>query len=147
MNKQINFGDIIFLLNTRIRMIWDLLTLNADPDFFLDATLADMDFIDAALGKILQELGENTRLLDRNGHFRNLQETERQFAAVLRKLAEGSGAMSPSAYPELKTKVDSIRDRSLERQKIIEQSFTFGEALCPESVVSSEELNELLRDI
>jgi hypothetical protein len=146
MNKQINFGDIIFILTTRIRMIRDMLILDADPDFFLDTTLADVDFIDAALGRILQELGENTRLIDRNEQFHNLQETERQFTGVLRDLTGESRAMSVSPYPALREKVDSIRDHSLERQRIVEGSFNVDDPLPSESVVSSDELNELLRD-
>jgi hypothetical protein len=146
MNKQINFGDIIFILTTRIRMIRDLLILDADPDFFLDTTLAEVEFIDAALGRILRELGENTRLIDRNEQFHNLQETERQFARVLRDLAVGSGAMSVSSYPALRERVELIHDNSLERQKIVEESFSVDEPPLSESVVSSDELNELLRD-
>jgi hypothetical protein len=146
MSKQINFGDTIFILNIRIRMIRDLLVLDADPDFFLDATLSDVEFIDAALGELLKELLENIRLIDRNGQFRNLHETERQFVGVLWDLANGSAAMSVSSFPALREKVGLIREHSMERQKIIEQSFSLDEAPLSEPVVSSDELNELLRD-
>jgi hypothetical protein len=146
MNKQINFGDIIFILNTRIRLIRDLLILDADPDFFLDVTLADVEFIDAALERILRELGENTRLIDRNEQFHDLQETERQFRAVLQDLTKGAEAMSVAFYTALREKSDLIQDHSLERQKIITQSFTHKESLSSEPIVSSDELTELLRD-
>jgi hypothetical protein len=145
-NRQINFGDTIFILNIRIRMIRDMLILDADPDFFLDKTLADVDFIDAALGALLRELAENTRLIDRNGQLRNLHETERQFLGVLWDLAHGSGSMSVAAYPALLEKLALIREHSLERQKTIGQSLKVEEAPSSEPVVSSDELNELLRD-
>jgi hypothetical protein len=146
MNQQINFGDTIFILNARIRMIRDLLILDADPDFFLDQTLSDVDFIDAALGALLRELIENTRHIDRNGQFRNLHETERQFLAVLWDLANGSGAISVASYPALREKVALIREHSLERQKNIEQRLSVEEEPSSEPLVSSDELNELLRD-
>jgi hypothetical protein len=146
MNKQINFGDTIFILNIRIRMIRDLLILDADPDFFLDTTLSDLEFIDAALGELLKALIENIRLIDRNGQFGNLHETERQFIGVLWDLANGPGAMSVASFPALREKVALIREHSLERQKIIGQSFSFDETPPSEPVVSSDELNELLRD-
>ncbi|MDR3122312.1 MAG: hypothetical protein LBU16_00845 [Treponema sp.] len=146
MNKQINFGDTIFILNARIRMIRDLLILDADPDFFLDKTLSDVDFIDAALGALLRDLIDNTFLIDRNGHFHNLYETERQFLKVLWDLENGSATVSVSPYPALREKVSLLRDHSLERQKIIEQSFSVEEAPSSEPLVSSDELNELLRD-
>jgi hypothetical protein len=147
MNKQINFGDAIFILNARIRMIRDLLVLDADPDFFLDQTLADLDFIDAALETLLRGLLENIHLIDRNGQFRNLHETDRQFQGVLWDLVNGSGTVSVAPYPPLRDKVALIRERSLERQKITEPILNVDETPFQEPVVSSEELNELLRDI
>jgi hypothetical protein len=127
-------------------MIRDLLILDADPDFFLDKTLSDVDFIDAALGALLRDLIDNTFLIDRNGHFHNLYETERQFLKVLWDLENGSATVSVSPYPALREKVSLLRDHSLERQKIIEQSFSVEEAPSSEPLVSSDELNELLRD-
>jgi hypothetical protein len=147
MNKQINFGDAIFILNTRVRMLRDMLVLDADPDFFLDQTLADVDFIDAALEALLRELLENTHLIDRDGHFRSLHETERQFLGVLWDLANGSGTVSVASYPPLRDKVALIREHSLGRQKTTEQRLSIDDSSSREPVVSSDELNELLRDI
>jgi hypothetical protein len=146
MNKQINFGDAIFILNTRIRMIRDMLILDADPDFFLDATLSDLEFIDTVLGELLKGLIENIHLIDRNGQFHNLHETERQFIGVLWDLANGPGALSVASFPALQEKVGLIREHSLERQQVIEQSFSIDKGPSSEPVVSSDELNELLRD-
>jgi hypothetical protein len=146
MGAQINFGDNIFILNTRIRMIRDMLILDADPDFFLEKTLTDVDFIDAALDTLLRELAGNTRLIDRNGHFGQLHETEGQFLAALWDLANGSATVSVAAYPALRDKVSLIREHSLERQKAITQHISIDEAPSQEPVVSSDELNELLRD-
>jgi hypothetical protein len=146
MNKQINFGDTIFILTTRIRMIRDMLILDANPDFFLDTTLSDAEFIDAVLGELLRELIENTRLIDRNGQFRNLHETEQQFGEVLWDMANGSGSLSVASFPALREKVGLIREHSLERQKNIEMNFRADEAPPSEPVVSSDELNALLHD-
>jgi hypothetical protein len=147
MDKQINFEDAIFILNIQIRMIRDMLILDADPDFFLDKTLEDVDFTDAALRALLQELIDNARLIDRNGQFVNLHETERQFQQILRDMSNGSGMMSVAPYPALREKLALIREHSLERQKTIEQHTSIDEAPSPEPVVSSDELNELLRDL
>ncbi|MDR0597690.1 MAG: hypothetical protein LBG14_04205 [Treponema sp.] len=146
MGRQINLEDTIFILNTRIRMIRDLLILDADPDFFLDTTLSDLEFIDDALGTLLQELVENTRLIDRNGQLRKLHETERQLWGVLGELANGSGTVSAALYPALRERIGLLRECSLERQKAVEQRIRNEEPLPSEPVVSSDELNELLRD-
>jgi hypothetical protein len=146
MNRQINFGDTIFILNARIRMIRDLLILDADPEFFLDRTLSDVDFIDAALGALLRELIENTRLIDRNGQLHNLYETEGQFLGALWELANGSGTVSAASYPALREKLALIQERSLERQKTIRRDLIVEDSPSSEPVVSPDELNELLRD-
>jgi hypothetical protein len=146
MSKQINFEDNIFILNTRIRMIRDLLILDADPDIFLDKTLTDVDFINAALGVLLRNLIENIHLIERNGQFYNLHETEQQFLGALWDLANGPGTVSVTSYPVLQNKIALIREQVLERQKTIEQYISAGETPSSEPVVSSDELNELLRD-
>jgi hypothetical protein len=146
MSKQINFEDNIFILNTRIRMIRDVLILDTDPDIFLDKTLSDVDFIDAALGALLRNLIENTHLIERNGQFYNLHETEQQFLGVLWDLANRPGTVSVAPYPVLRNKIALIRDHTLERQKTIEQYISSEEVPSSEPLVSSNELNELLRD-
>jgi hypothetical protein len=146
MSKQINFEDNIFILNTRIRMIRDILILDADPDIFLDKTLTDVDFIDAALGVLMRNLIENTYLIERNGQFYNLHETEQQFLKVLWDLANGSGTVSVTPYPVLRDKIALIREHTLERQKTIEQYISDEAVPSSEPMVSSDELNELLRD-
>jgi hypothetical protein len=124
-----------------------MLILDADPDFFLDKTLEDVGFIDAALETLLRELIDNTRLIDRNGQFGNLHETERQFLGILWDMTNGSGTMSAAPYPALREKLALIREHSLERQKTIKQHISIDEAPPPEPVVSSDELNELLHDL
>jgi hypothetical protein len=146
MDRQINFGDTIFILNIRIRMLRDMLRLDTDPDFFLDRTLSDLDFVDAALGTLLRELVENIRLIDRNGQLRSLYETERQILRVLWEMINGSGALSVASYPALQDRLVRLRDHSLERQKTIGQNLRVDAMPSSEPVVSSDELNELLRD-
>jgi hypothetical protein len=146
MSKQINFEDNIFILSTRIRMIRDLLILDADPDIFLDKTLTDVDFIDAALGVLLRELIENIHLIERNGQFYNLYDTEQLFLGVLWDMANGPGTVSVGPYPVLRDKIVLMREHALERLKTIEEHLGSDETASSEPVVSSDELNELLRD-
>jgi hypothetical protein len=147
MSKQINFEDNIFIINTRIRMIRDLLILDADPDIFLDKTLTDVDFIDAALGVLLRDLIENTHLIERNGQFYNLYDTEQLFLGVLWDLANGPGTVSVGPYPVLKDKIAQMREHAIERRKTIEEHLSTGETPSSEPVVSSDELNGLLQGL
>ena len=146
MSKQINFEDNIFILAARIRMIRDLLILDADPDIFLDKTLTDVDFIDAALGVLLRDLIENTHLMDRNGQFYNLHDAEQLFLAVLNDLAYGPGTVSVNPYPVLRDKIILLQEHTKARQQTIEQHLKSDESPPSEPVVSTDELSELLRD-
>ncbi|GHV27722.1 hypothetical protein AGMMS4952_09900 [Spirochaetia bacterium] len=145
MSKQINFEDNIFILTTRIRMIRDLLILDADPDIFLDKTLTDVDFIDAALGVLLRDLIENTHLIERNGQFYNLYDTEQIFLEVLWELANGPGTVSVGPYPVLKDKIALMREHAIDRRKTIEEHISVDETPSSEPLVSSDELNGLLQ--
>ncbi|MDR1285981.1 MAG: hypothetical protein LBK08_00075, partial [Treponema sp.] len=89
MNKRINFEDSIFIINTRIRIIRDMLLLDTDPDLFLEKALEDVSFIDKTLAILLDQLLDNSRFIERTEQFHNLAETERIFADVLSGLING----------------------------------------------------------
>jgi hypothetical protein len=146
MNKRINFEDNIFILNTRIRMIRDLLILETDPDLFLEKTMDDLGFIDLTLAFLLGNLLENERLIERDEQFHNLSETERQFSEVLSEILEGAGSISAVQFPVIRDKTLVLRNNSLERRKNIEGAVSRGNKPS-EPVVSSDELNELLKGL
>jgi hypothetical protein len=147
MNKRINFEDNIFVLNTRIRMIRDLLILDTDPELFLEKTMEDMGFIDATLAFLLESLLKNERLIERDEQFYNLSETERQFSGVLSEILEGAGSISAVQFPVIRDKTAVLRNNSLERQKNIENSVSQGNKSSSEPVVSSDELSALLKGL
>jgi hypothetical protein len=147
MNKHINFEDNIFVLNTRIRMIRDLLILDTDPELFMEKTMEDLEFIDLTLTFLLVSLLENKRLIERDEQFHNLSETERQFCEVLSEILEGSGSISAVQFPVIRDKTTVLRNNSLERQKNIENTAFRGNKSSSEPVVSSDELSELLKGL
>jgi hypothetical protein len=146
MNKRINFEDNIFILSQRIRMIRDSLTLDADPELFLEKTIEDIDFIDAVLGTLLESLTQNNRLIERNIQYENLSEMEWQFSRILADLLNGSGNISAANFPMIREKIGIIEKHILERNKTIDSARSQGDKSHMESVVSSDELNELLKN-
>jgi hypothetical protein len=147
MNKRINFEDNIFSLNTRIRMIRDLLVLDTEPDLYLEKILDDVEFIDKTLEVLLNNLRENQQIFDREEQFQNLAETEGQFLEALDSLTQGGGSISARQYPVIGQKTGPIRDRVLERRKTIAELTPETSSAPLEPVVSPDELNELLRDL
>jgi hypothetical protein len=146
MNKRINFEDSLFVLAMRIRMIRDLLVLDADPDLFLEKTMEDIDFIDYTLGALLKELLENSRLLERDEAFENLSELEWRFDQVLGEILSGGKSISVAPFPMLRERITIVRNRSLERRKTADDSHSRSEGTT-EPLVSADELSELLKDM
>jgi hypothetical protein len=142
MNKHINFEDNIFILNARIRMIHDTLTIEADPELFLEKTLDDLEFISGVLDTLLANLIENVRLIERAGEFNNLSDLEWQFDQLLTRFCNGQDGIS-AAHPDIRKKLLPLKSKSTARRKAIDGSRGSGEQAEP--VVSSDELSELLK--
>lgn len=148
MNKRINFEDNIFILNTRVRAIRDLLFLDANPDFFLEKTLDDLEFIDNTLSILLDNLIDNKRYIEREEQFHNLLETDRFLSEVLQTLFSGDGTVSVNKFPVIRDTITLVWNHSLDRRKVIESlSFEDAEVTSVEPLVSRDELSELLKDM
>ena len=148
MNARTNIEDNIFILNIRIRMIHNLLLLDADPDLFLEKTLEDADFISHTLDALLGQLAGSTRYIDRKEQFHNLAETENAFSGILTALQNGNGAISASRFPKIAGRLAVLMTGSRERTKEIDRFSTpSDDNAASEPLVSSDELSELLRDM
>ncbi|MDR2134298.1 MAG: hypothetical protein LBP27_04255 [Treponema sp.] len=145
MNKHINFEDNIFVLDARIRMIHDTLTIEADPGLFLEKTLDDLEFISGVLDVLLANLVENVKLIERAGEFNNLSDLEWQFDQLLTRFYNGQGGISAARYPDIREKILLLKGKSAARRKTIDDSRVSGEEAEP--VVSSDELSELLKGL
>ncbi|MDR0718667.1 MAG: hypothetical protein LBF78_03450 [Treponema sp.] len=147
MRKRTNFEDNIFILLARIRMIRDLFALDTDPELFLDKTMEDIDFIDDTLSGLLAGLIENQRLIEREELLNHLSELEWQFSQALSEFLNGEGTVSAQEFPALRDKINILRTRCFERRKTAESSGASAGSTPEEPLVSSDELNELLKGL
>ena len=146
MNKQDNLRDNIYLILGRIKLVRDTLLLDTEPGYFLEKTLDDVNFIHQILGKFLDKLQENKRLIEREELFNLLSDLEWQFSQVLSDILNGSGSISASKTPELRDHVMILRKNSLDRRETIETIAEADAGIPKEPVMSTHELNELLKD-
>jgi hypothetical protein len=146
MNKRINFEDNIFILTRWIRIIRDLLILDADPELFLEKILRDIEFIDTTLNALLESLIQNNRLIERDIQYENLADAEWQFSLILTGLLKGSGSISVARFPVIRERIEGIEQHSLERNKTIDSTRGQTDKDSMESVVSSDELSELFKN-
>jgi hypothetical protein len=146
MNKRINFEDNIYIVLARIKMIQDLLALDTDPELFLDKTLEDIDFIDATLQAFQIQMKENLRLIEHEELLDHLSELEFQFSRALSEFLNSEWTISAQKYPAIRDKMSILRTRSLDRRKTAEIASAATGDFSMAPVVSSDELNELLKD-
>jgi hypothetical protein len=147
MNKRINYEDNIFMLRVRLRMLEDLIRLDADPDIYLGKTLDDLAFIDAGLSRLLDALLRNGKLIRRDEQFHNLEDTEEQLDGLLYAMLNGSGCISAARFPLIQEKIRAFQRLSAERKAIIRDAKIQGtDAETDALVVGSDELSELLKD-
>ena len=145
MNKHVNFKDNVFILLIRIRMIQDAITLDADPEMFLEKVLDDIDFIDQTLRILLDYLRENDRLISRDGFLKYLSEAESRFERFLGDFLRHEGNISIREIPTISEKLLALQNGSMERQNTID---SMGNNKNPETdnpVVTKDELAELLK--
>ena len=146
MNKRVNFEDNIFILLMRIRMIRDAITLDADPELFLEKTLDDISFTDQTLKILLEYLMENSRLIEREDLLDQFSEAERHFSQVIQNLLNHEGSISIQEIPAIREKLIIMRSASLERRKTAENQGSLESNTSSSSpIVSSDELTELLK--
>ena len=126
-------------------MISEMITLDADSELFLEKTLEDIDFTDQTLGILLDNLQKNHRLIERDELLDHLSELEWQFAQVLTSLLNHEGNFSIEGIPSLKEKLLAIRENSLKRQKIAESLSPSKTDENSSTMVSSDEISELLK--
>jgi hypothetical protein len=145
MGKRIHFEDDIFYLNTRIRNLTDMLSLDVDPDFFLEKTMDDLSFFHTSLGTILQSLLANDKFIEREEQLLNLAETEECFQGLLKTVLSGYNEISLSLQ-SFSDQLNDFRQCSAQRGSEIEGATAFKNHEADDPlVVSSMELNELLK--
>ncbi|MDR1444878.1 MAG: hypothetical protein LBI94_08365 [Treponema sp.] len=146
MNKRINLQDNIFVLSSRLKMLRDILILDTDPAIFMEKTMEDTNFIDQALETLLGHLRTHNRIFERDEALDYLSGLEWDFSRFLGEFSTGSGNISAASYPALLERIQLLRNRSAERLKEINADRQVASSSSVENTVSSDELNELLKD-
>ncbi|MDR2841588.1 MAG: hypothetical protein LBV52_00115 [Spirochaetaceae bacterium] len=148
MSLNTNFEDNIFILNTKIRNVSDLLLLDADPGLFLNKTLEDLAFISATINLILDKLVNNKHLISRDEQLHRLYETIEVFLDMLSNMLRGSPCFSVQKYPLIEGTIKSLTSVCKNQLKLIDETAVqFDTQSTDQRVVSSDELAELLKDI
>jgi len=147
MNKQINFDDIIYILNVRIRMIKDLFRLDINMDLFYSQTVVDLEFISSLMDTLTEKFLKNHNFVDYETAAENILDAEWQFNQLLIEISNNSGENPFTRIPEAQTLITRFKKESANRKKQIEESCTSTENSAAEPVVTYTELNSLLGSV
>ena len=145
MNKQVNFEDSIFIALMRIKMIADIITLDGDPEFFLDKVMDDLSFTDQLLRLLLEQLSLSYRLITRDELLQNLSDAENQFTRLLSDFLDHEGNISIKNIAPICEKLQIYQKSSKERRENINNLCNKNLPETDDDVVGSEELRELLK--
>jgi hypothetical protein len=146
MSKKIHFEDDLYFLTASIKTLQNGLSLEIDPDYFIDRTVEDIFFIDTTLDLLYASLKENEHLLGRSEYLRRMLSIKRGYAEFLGKLLTKELPFGVHLEPFFE-KLKGMKDRQL---KDINEIFGIieitgvGEA-GDADIVSSDELTELFR--
>jgi hypothetical protein len=140
MTARIHFDDDVYLLQAMLRILNEAMSLDIDPQFFLDKCVEDIFFIDSTLIRLHRTLEENTYLVKRPEYLRSLGHCKRELISLLQGIILGkapfAGALRPYT-PKLQLAIQS-QERDLVS---IEHALSEGDItnLEPSSAISQEE--------
>ena len=126
-------------------MVRDTITLDTDPELFLEKTLDDICHADQILRLLLGNLERNPRLIEREELLNQLSGAEEQFSQVLTEFLEHEGNFSIRELPSLGEKIAAFRSNSIERRKTAEMLHPCEGGAGGNIYVSSDEITELLK--
>lgn len=131
------FEDTIFVINMRIRMIRDILSLNPPAELFLEKCLDDLVFVDWVLSCLGDQCGGMYEV-------DYASDTEWQFSQLLTEFAMETSPFAAGVFRQAGAKIALLRSSSDARRKALEESGVSAEMAKAEPVVSSAELSGLL---
>jgi hypothetical protein len=145
MKKHLNYEDNIFILNTQIRMVADLLLLDADEELFLGKTVEDIGFIGATIDRVLESLLENKQIMDWDAQIFNLADTARRYSALLESIMNEQTVFTVNKHPAMGETVNALAGAGAARAlKIKENMYRANPSDNDPRFVSVEELTFLV---
>ncbi|HNQ96814.1 MAG TPA: hypothetical protein PKH81_01875 [Treponemataceae bacterium] len=144
MLQNIVFQDNIYQLSRLIDLVQEGLQLDLSEDFFLDKTLDDLLFFDAALQKMKGQVEGNSRMSDYIPILHSLYSCEERFIRIVDLLLSGKGAMN-GAFTQFMTRLQGIRNvHAGIRESLIQGIRKSDNSIDSRDMVSQNELSELL---
>lgn len=145
MPHKLNYGDNIFFLNMKVRILRNCLKLDIDRELFLENINEEILFIVVAIEKLYGLLKESPIIVNRAENLKAIQRLKLQIISLLTSIIEGES--SYSAHMESRfTHYKTVRENFLNNIEEIKGIITeISEKAAEEQhIISEEEYKHLL---
>lgn len=114
MTTKIHYEDNVFFLTSMIKTLKAGMSLDIDPEYFMDKVIEDIFFIDSALSRSFISLKSNPYLIKRAEHLRSLLRAKKIYIDFLTDILESKISFSAHLQPFLEkftaSRSEHIRD-------------------------------------
>jgi hypothetical protein len=145
MTKRVNYEDNIFFLNLILKQVSAAFKLNIDAAVFKDRIVEEIRFLDTASDEMFQALQNNSLMIDRWEHLRELQKLNRSFVALMEEIVAGKHPLAQALEDSVPLVERLLEARRSQLQRIRDLTASYqmaqGEA---EQIVSEAEYRYLL---
>ena len=147
MTTKIHYDDNIFYLDSMVKTVKSGLSLDIDPEYFIDKVIEDILFLDSALLRTFASLKANFYLIKRVEHLRGLLRTDRNFLDLIDSVLERKFAFSSHLEPffeKFRVSRSEHLAASGDMKRLLEESRE--ESSHGEDIISPAEFHFLLKE-
>ncbi len=147
MSHKINYGDNIFFLNMKVRILKNCLKLDIDRELFMEKINEEILFIVVAIEKLYELLKENSIIVNRSESLKGIQRLKGQIVGLLTSIIDGDSRYSTLMENRF-SHYNTVRENFLHNIEEIKNIITGinTKAVEEQYIISEEEYKHLLSD-
>lgn len=147
MTARIHFEDNFFMLQSKIQFLKQAMSLDIDPEFFLERLMSDFFFVDSCLDSITEVVCDNSFLVKKQEYLRSLIHCKQEFVHLANGIAQGLYTFSAHCRTYQVRILDAIQRQDLSCHTIRREFLEGDDDEDREMGLSSDEYSRLLAPV
>lgn len=146
MRNQTNYDEDLFLLKNLLRFWTEAVQIPADPDYFSEKLLEDLDFIESILARLQEAVETNTKLIRRMEIIHDLLGTRHLFLRLIGLILAAESPLC-SSLEEHRGRLSSMQERQNGACGVLDRELrkNSGEEEDDEDLITPMEMEFLLK--
>ena len=147
MSHKVNYGDNIFFLNMKVRILKNCLKLEIDRELFLEKINEEILFVVVAIEKLYGLLKESPIIVNRSENLKAIQRLKGQLIGLLTSIIDGDSRYSMLMENRF-SQYNTVRENFLQNIEEIKNIITGinEKGIEEQHIISEEEYKHLLSD-